>query len=181
MKNLLLFLVTFLLINNVSGQTNFKWEKSDSIPKTKSQIYTDTKLFIAQTWQSSKEVIQNDDKDGGVILIKGISVKNASGLMYSSFEYIFEYTLTFKMKDGKYKIILDNVYCKSAYAGSDHRSIRQLEPSNEIPYPNKTGELSNKKAVEIMTLLNHELQSIVDAYVAYLKNNKSSGSAKDNW
>lgn len=60
------------------AQTNFKWEKIDSVAKTKSQLYSDTKMFIAETWKSSKDVIQNDDKEGGVLLIRGISIRTAT-------------------------------------------------------------------------------------------------------
>ena len=59
---------------NVFGQQNFQWERTDTISKTKSQLYADTKMFIAEEWKSAQNVIQNDDKETGSILIKGRQV-----------------------------------------------------------------------------------------------------------
>ncbi len=36
---------------------------------TKTHLYSATKMFIAEFWKSAKDVIQNDDKEAGIILI----------------------------------------------------------------------------------------------------------------
>ena len=63
-------------------------EKIDSVNKTKLQIYTDTKMFIAEYWKSAQNVIQNDDKDAGVILIKGSTTKFCT-FMLNTHTFIF--------------------------------------------------------------------------------------------
>ena len=73
-KIILLTLVTFF--NSAFSQTDFKWDKVDSVSKNKGQIYSDTKMFIAEFWKSAQNVIQNDDKEGGMILLKGVSVQS---------------------------------------------------------------------------------------------------------
>jgi hypothetical protein len=179
MKNLLIGLTLLFMINSVFAQTDFKWEKTDSIQKTKSQIYTDTKMFIAKTWKSAKDVIQNDDKDAGIILIKGKSVQNFNFALHQ-YEFIYDYTVTFKMKDGKYKVILENVYCSSAYEESRWQ-VKKIEPSDEIPYPLETGWISVKKAGMLMESLKAELQAIVDSFAKSMKSTVSPRSSNDNW
>lgn len=178
MKKLLLLTCAICFFFFSFGQNGFTWEKTDSISKTQSQIYSAAKMFIAKTWKSSKDVIQNDDKETGVILIKGVSSQNfAVNLGLCPMEYIFNYNVTFKMKDGKYKITIDNVHCTSAHGGTNYQELRPIEPSDQIPYPFKTGAVSNKKAVELMQSLKQELQAILDAYIDYLKYTKS----EDTW
>ena len=71
MKKIFSILLFTLSVNYLFSQTDFKWEKIDSVPKTKYQIYSDTKMFIAENWKSVQNVIQNDDKEAGLILVKG--------------------------------------------------------------------------------------------------------------
>ena len=94
-------------------------------------------------------------------------------------EYIYDYNVTFRMKDNKYKITLDNVTCSSAHCGTNYRTVRPIEPSTEIPYPLKTGfDVTRNKAPEMMQSLMAELKLIVNSYVLYIK---KASSTNDNW
>jgi len=76
MKKLLTTIASLLIIASAFGQSTFRIERVDSVSKTKSQIYSDTKMFIAETWKSANDVIQNDDKENGMILIKGVTIQS---------------------------------------------------------------------------------------------------------
>lgn len=169
MKKVILLICGSLIFAASFGQANFIWEKTDSIPMTKSQLYSATKMYIAEVWKSAKDVIQNDDKETGVILIKGKSLQ---------MQYIYDYSVTFRMKDGKYKVTVDNVICSSVHVVSQYQATRLIEPSDKIPYPYKTGGLSRKRVGEIMQSLKAELQAIVDGYVIYVK---KASSKNNNW
>ena len=182
MKKIFFTTTALFLFTLTFGQTNFKWEKVDSIQKTKSKIYSDTKMFIAETWKSSKEVIQNDDKDGGIILIKAISIKKVAH-MGGDYVYVYNYNVTFKMKDNKYKIIIDNVSCESAYGSPSNVAHSKIEPFDEDNCPElKTTPnefaLPKKKAITMMTSLKNELQTIIDNYDKYIK---TSSNSSDGW
>jgi hypothetical protein len=104
MKVSLFFFLLLLFTLNSLAQSNFEWVKTDSIQKTKEQIYSATKMFIAETWKSSKEVIQNDDKDGGIILIKGKTeinweqpIKTGMTKMTISHDSWYSYNVTFSL------------------------------------------------------------------------------------
>ena len=53
-----LILTSIGIISCMIGFTQTTFEKIDSVSKNKSQIYSDTKMFIAEYWKSSKDVIQ---------------------------------------------------------------------------------------------------------------------------
>lgn len=162
---------TLLLISfSAISQTNFEWEKMDTISKSKSQIYSDTKMFIAETWKSSKAVIENDDKEDGTILIKGIS-RQSDTYSLQVYEYNFRYNVTFRIKDNKFKISLNNVYCESAFRGNTQiKKINPFEGENcPETNPGWGGGLPKKKMVLLMVSLKNDLQLIIDSYVKYIK------------
>jgi hypothetical protein len=162
---------------------NFKWEKMDSVSKTKAQIYTDTKMFISEAWKSAKNVIQNDDKDGGVILVKGSISKNALYKNKQNFEYIYNYNITFKMKDGKYKISIDNVTnTMSILVGYSNISIPYIQPFDAENCPdnlNKIAGPGKESLSSMMESLKQDLQSIIDSYEKYIKN--PANTASSDW
>lgn len=88
MKNTISTTLLMLWCAVTFGQINFRWEKIDSVAKSKSQIYSDTKMFIAETWKSSKSVIQNDDKENGAVFIEGTVEKiGGTGLRVATYWY----------------------------------------------------------------------------------------------
>ena len=176
MKKLLLISIALFLIYSASGQADFKWGKIDSIPKSKTQIYSDTKVFISGVWKASGKIIETDDKEAGVIVVKGKS-SQIFNFALCPYEYTYEYIVTFKMRDGMYKITIDHVYCSSAFGGKDRSPIKRIEPVDGIPYPLDTGWLAEKRAVKMIQTLKQELQTILDSYVEFLK---TPGSASTN-
>ncbi|MEI6141786.1 MAG: DUF4468 domain-containing protein [Mariniphaga sp.] len=169
MKKVILLVCGSLIFAASFGQVNFIWEKTDSIPMNKSQLYSATKMFIAEILNSSNEAfILNDDKEAGVILVKAF----AYGLAEKADIYTFDYNVTFKMKDGKYKIMIDNVQCSSAIRGEC------IEPIDGNPYPKKLRGISNKRAVSMLADLKWNLQMIVHVYEVEVK---KASSTNNNW
>jgi hypothetical protein len=181
LSNYLAILFIFLTYMTY-GQDAFQYSKSDTINKTKNQIYTDTKIFIANTWRSSQHVIQNDDKDAGIIIIRGSTTHKVNHLL-NVYTYVYSYTFTFMMKDNKYKISLDNVFCDKAYpVGQANYNICKIEPFNETYIKCKTGyngpyTLPEKKAIEMMDNLRTELMLIYYDYEKYI----SKSSKMEDW
>lgn len=182
MKKLLLLSILSLSVLLCNAQTNFQWNVTDSVPKTKTEIYSDTKNFIAKTWRSAQNVIQNDDKDAGNIIIVGNSIQKVSYSL-NIYNFIYRYTVEFKMKDNKYKIVINNVYCDSADPEGLGRKfeIFKIQPFDSLYVKGKSflGEnLPEKKAIALMVSLKAHLQGIVDEYKVFI-NTKSS--TDNNW
>ena len=178
MKKLILTSISMLLFTIAFGQTNFKWDKIDYIAKNKNEIYSLSKMFIGETWKSAQNVIQNDDKEGGAILVKGLSVQSLFYQM-NDHKWTFSYTVKFLFKDNKYRIVIEDVYCQSV-------RVAQYEWPNmpvSDTYPTEKGlrttGVNEERYLEIMTGLKKELQSIVDSYESYLKKANSNSNNGD--
>lgn len=180
-KTFIIAVLLAMTFNYATCQSNFKWEKIDSINKSKDLLYSDTKMFIANYWKSSKDVIQNDDKEVGVILIKATKIMNVPYAL-STFTYTYNYTVTFRMKENKYKINIDNVYCNRAYCSSPNASPIKIEPFEGDNCPKTTtlmgGGITKDKAQSMMNSLIKDLQSIIDDYVKTI--NVFTNTSKEN-
>jgi hypothetical protein len=163
-----IFMTTFLF-----SQTNFEWQVKDSVKITKSEIYSLTKQFIGVTWKSAQDVIQNDDQEGGTILVKGLTNPIVFVQAGATYAYTYSYNIIFKMKDGKYFFILNNVKCHST-VGSSFDNKFLIEPHDEA-----NCEFASKKFGEkcnyLMSELKNQLQQIADAYVRSLNSENSNG------
>lgn len=162
------------------SQQNFKWEKVDTVNKTKSELYSDTKMFIAQEWKSAKDVIQNDDKESGMILVKG-TTKESVVYMMGFHEFYFSYTVKFMVKDGKHKIMIDNVGCVSHTAKVNGKIAVGYPTLVGDNYPEEKGVrltgLNEKRYLELMSSLKIDIQSIVDEYEKFIVKKTTT----ENW
>lgn len=176
-KTLLVLSVIVCFFVNIG--TAQEWEKIDSVQKSKEQIYSDTKMFIAEYWKSAQNVIQNDDKEGGTILVKG-SLKTINRGAYKTQSLIYSYTVLFLIRDQKYKIVVKNVQ----YMGCDCKDVssanvwenKELNIQSEFPGIWKSN--TSKVSWEIlMDEVKSYLQQILTEYDKYIK----SPSQIDNW
>ena len=167
---------------SISGSityNNFTWDKTDSVGKSKSQIYSDTKMFIAETWKSAQAVLQNDDKESGIVLIKG-TILIEERFMSWTYKYYYGYNVTFKMKDNKYKIIIDNVYCDNAYVTDTRNSpVLKVDPfeGDNCPKLGLATSLPRNALINMMPKLKKKIDNIVIEYADYMQ----KPSASDDW
>lgn len=112
MKSLSLILITFICLQSF-GQTLLSYDSVlifDGKPKDK--LYSLSKQFLIQAFKDSKEVIQLDDKEGGIIIAKGNFSYQQSNAKFPcgrlSGKGIVEFTLKIQIKDGKIKVTLSD-------------------------------------------------------------------------
>jgi hypothetical protein len=106
-------------IDTSSGKISF--EKVYELPGvSKDEIYARIKIWIAEIYNSSTSVINMDDKEAGIIKVKGVNVKNKveNGLKFNQYTH---YDLCLYVKDYKYKGVLDNLGFQTDVSGNlDH-------------------------------------------------------------
>ena len=158
-----------ILICAVSLNAQTTYEKIDTISKSKNQIYSDTKMYIAENWKSAQNVIQNDNKEDGLILIKGtIGLDVGKGL--KQFIYNYSYTVKFYMKDNKYKILIDNI--NPDY--NQYNSTMFLSPpiceNCEFPGVSKAG-MYKDTWLELQSKFPLKMKEILISYDKYLRSN----------
>lgn len=90
-----------------SKDGKYVFEEIVSVPDaTASQLYGKAKLFFANTFNSSKSVIQSDDPSNTTIIGKGIIV-NKEDQGYGGI--YFNFTLQIQTKDGKYRYTISDI------------------------------------------------------------------------
>ena len=172
MKKIILALIAITSSMIGFTQTNFKLEKIDSISKTKSQIYSDTKMFITEFWKSAQNVIQNDDKEAGMILLKGTTKQSVSYAL-STLEFWYSYNIKFLMKDNKYKIIADEIKYQSGPSSLWDKKAQYLVPLEKFPGYSTSG-LPEKQWNKLISNLKNEIGLIVESYEKYIKKQSPS-------
>jgi len=178
---IIIFSVVFIKSNLVS-QDNFKWDVVDSVALNKEQLYTNTKVFIAKTWKSAKDVIQSDDREGGVIVVKGLISKDISAILFT-YTYNYGYMITFRMKDKKFKVTIEDVHCESTSLSNKNCVPKCIEPFEGDNCPS-TGSFtcvgpSKGKATKMMESIKHDLDGIIDSYYIFLQNANKANT--DDW
>ena len=169
MKKIIL-LQTLLFSSFCAFAQSYKIEKVDSVAKNKSEIYSSTKLFIAQTWNSAQDVIQNDDKENGIILVKGIHRENVypANPFQDPTIYTYSYTIKFMMKDNKYKMVAEDIFCTSAYCGTV--KWPKIEISDSPVYPGLwKSSLKEEKYMALIESVKHHLKQVLESYDTNLK------------
>lgn len=89
--------------------------------KDKAQLYSMARLLITEMFKSAKDVIQLEDKDGGVIVAKGWSEAN------EDHNCQIWYTLRIQCRDGRYKI---DIYQIKGHKPSDYTLGVVIPPVN---------------------------------------------------
>ena len=115
--NRVLVLAAFFTLAGCAGmqpmaETDKTIEKVVEVPTyTKDQIYTATKIWLAETFVSSKSVIEVDDKESGII-IGNANVKypctEGMGCLLKG-DWRLNVSLRVDMKDQKFKIAFTNM------------------------------------------------------------------------
>jgi len=170
-KSKILFILIAVVLNSSISycQADFKWDVIiEPLDNTKDELYSKTKLFIAEMWKSAQDVIQSDDAESGVVLVKGITVQNLFFQM-NDHRWTYAYTIKFMMKDKKCRIIIDNVYCDAARCGIHewpHMPVSDKYPEEKGL---KTTGVNEVRYLELMAKLKTDLQTIVNSYSDYVR------------
>lgn len=77
--------------------------------KSKAEIYSGLRIWVATTYKSAQKVIQMDDKESGTLIIKAIFNYKKGGMFYSAYEGHVSYTLKLQAKDGRFRAEMSNI------------------------------------------------------------------------
>jgi len=155
-------------IEREQASSQYEWDVIiDSLGTSKEGLYNMTKMFIAETWNSANNVIQNDNKEGGQIVVKGSTHKT----VYENYGQVkitnyYRYTIKFYQKDGKVRMIITDVNHKlttphrwSAYPVNLYSPFRTRMKSGYAAHNYNT----------VKTGISKNLQSLVTRYAKYIQ------------
>ena len=187
MKRLMVVIAMFFYVdiiaqNNIDSiyKGNFKWESIDTINKTKDEIYTLSKVFISSMFNEPDRVIKVDDKESGIIIIKGkLTIMGIAGWFITGGDYYYNFTLSLYIKDNKYKIIIEDVnYDKTILSYKIYNN--KIQPFENGNYPSiiNNAKLDKKHLDIMMSELKMKLASII---ISYSKDVRKIANTKDDW
>ena len=177
-----LFVAICLFASLTNRAQEFKFEKIIESGKNKTELYSNTKMFVADCWSSAQDVVQNQDDTAHTIQIKATQLFGSKASMGFGNIYIYKYTVKFQAKDNKCRIQIYDIECTDAYQyglGTEVK-IPKIQPctgDNPNQTTKKMGKgISKKKAVELMQDLKAFFNSIIGSYEKQLEE-----IADDNW
>lgn len=126
MKTLILIIATFLFTTIVFGQKETPKLPIDSNTSkitysevvtvdsltSKQELYSRAREWFAKTYNSSKDVVQMEDKESGKIIGKAITQVYYKMLGMDHEHGHINYTITIAVKDGKYKYEITDLHHK---------------------------------------------------------------------
>lgn len=202
-------LALFFFINTVSAQDLHEWPidpktgrisfkevvKEDSTKKD--ALYLKAKTWVSKTFKSAKDVIQIDDKEGGLLGLKGVSVL----YFYSTYDRIevktevyLNYLINLEFKDGRYRYEITDLTCKTlppyAYTFKAEDWLiptpdlekRTEEEFNKQKFSAKTKKRAKEIERKTREEYNREIKIAVDHLISSLKEALSTQQADgEDW
>lgn len=171
MKKYLIAIVLALTSVNLWAQENFKWDIITESSKNQEQLYSDVKSYINEIWQASgKELVQEDETKGFLLCKSDIQITR--GPKIGPRVYTFELNTKFYVKDGKHRIVVDNVFCTSSVMSGVDLYMDMPKPPVADAYPDEKGKkqtgMTKKMYTNLMNILKSEIQKNVDGYLKYM-------------
>ncbi len=184
MKIFLFFLITVfsaplfgqtLPIDEKTGKVAYQEVVNVNIDKnSKTDLYLKGKEWIATTFKSANDVIQMDDKEGGIIIGKGVikidptcEVCGASGIHKTQSGFI-EFTFKIEFKDGRYRYEFTNFNHKADNSGGNLENAK----------PDCGGMSMTKKAWES---IKGQFDTKITEAINGLKESMLSKSSNNDW
>lgn len=105
----LLFLIILLCAESAHSQQLLTFSKVIEVENMdKQSIYLSLRNWISTYYRDSKEVIQMDDRESGIIVGKAIFIFPVKRVAYLAYEGNIWYTIKLLTKDGRFKVEVSN-------------------------------------------------------------------------
>lgn len=131
----------------------------DSI--SRNELYLRAKNVYLRLFPATKDVIQNEDKENGIIAGKGNTSFIEPGRFGLNFEQKIRFTLSITVKDYKYRIQLFDIYYTNSLGGTidDPIETRYLEDykKNQNKFTKTSYRNMNLKLLSIIYQVSNEM------------------------
>ncbi len=105
--------ITLIFLSACATQQLTEEQKTISIVKeakgSKDELFDATKIWIAETFNSAKAVIEFADKEKGTIIGNGTSKYPCTEMCFGSYKWSLHYSMRVDFKDDRYKVTFTNL------------------------------------------------------------------------
>ena len=187
MKKILLFALFTMFLTSSHAQdvliedlTFSKVIQSES-GADKTKLYAALRSFVATYYHNSKEVIQMDDKDAGILICKATSIFDSPSMMLSAYEGWLDYNLKLQARDGRIRIEVSRFFHHNKPGNQAKAQLGVLTTAEEYAntgiqkkYHNKVWLLLKEQAEDISN-------KIFDGVEKAMKEGASVNSQEEEW
>ena len=184
MKKAFLGIFVMLVILSVNAQEELKFSKviTSESNADKAALYIALRTFVSTYYHDSKEVIQMDDKDAGIIICKATSIFDSPSLMLLAYEGWLDYNLKLQAKDGRTRIEVSHFFHHNKPGNQNKAQLGVLTTADEYTdsglqkkYHNKVWNLLKEHAEEVSNKIFVEIEKNIQT-------GETAGSQEeDNW
>lgn len=168
MKRIIMMLVAvFFCISSFAQE--FEFSKVVQAKGTPSELFSKAKDFVSQTYNSAKNVIQNEDDKANILLVKARHTKEYAVGMGLTCVYTYEYSFKIQCREGRCKIDVFDISCIEANQEGlgTVNEIPKIQPFFGEETEQKTKSmgrgLSKKKAAQMMKDLQEDFNALISA------------------
>ncbi|WP_128152771.1 DUF4468 domain-containing protein [Apibacter raozihei] len=177
-KNMRKFILLLVLLTSSLGISQSKYEVEDgnivvtktieNIGETKDEIYKRVKSYFTRSYGSANSVIQTDDKEGGLVIGKGLYL-NMTTFLLGTWKTNAYHILRIDIKDGRARIICTATTIipnSSSYLDDKY----EYAIANYLPITDKRAPAMTKKAQEeAFNALVEKMQESVESLAQTIK------------
>lgn len=140
-----------LPINKETGKIIYTEVVSVDSSLNRGKLYNNAKEWFTKIYKSSKEVIQLDDKEKGIIIGKGIIPVYYQYLGTSTQDGYINYTISVIVKDGRFKYEITDFYHEPhLIGGNNYGTAEEMMNTNKLGYQ----KILNKMLFQMDTSIN---------------------------
>jgi len=151
----------------------------EDIPGTKDEIYTKVLNYFAIAYKSANDVIQQKDKDAGVVIGKGIFEVHKEGNAFVTSTYNCDHTIRIDIKEGRVRIVLSVSEYNLAIKDSKSTDRLRIKIIETYPIAEKT-KYNKKNYAKVFLGLCFTVKKTFDNIESSLKK-ESTITSDDNW
>lgn len=178
-----LFLCMLFFVATLQAQEPLSFEKviqADSLKKD--AIYNGLKEWVGMNFKSAKSVIEMDDKEAGILLLRPLSNYKMKGLTYLGFEGYLKYTIKLNIKDGRFKVVITNFEHSVLPGNCRDCNLGLITIDEEYPYKYSFGAKGHMTKVWKDIKVKSELIALnYFEEISKIKFKSNSSDSNDNW
>lgn len=175
--------LAIMALNSYSQEEAIKFsEVVNEEGKTVQELYPIIKAWIASSFKSANDVIQMDDPNNGIIICKCVfKYIYPGGIKYANMDGYVTYTLKLQVRDGRYKInIEDFLHRSGAVQFTEHWSMGLITTREK--YKNKlTYKVFNDAWTDIQYTCENQFKNIVSGLKGATSGSNPVIDSDDNW
>ena len=178
-----LFLCMLFFVATLQAQEPLSFEKviqADSVKKD--VIYNGLKEWVGMSFKSAKNVIEMDDKEAGIILLRPVSDYKMKGLTYLGFEGYLKYTIKLSLKDGRFKVVVTNFEHSVLPGNCRDCNLGLITVDEEYPYKYSFGAKgSMNKVWKDVKVKSEQIAAGYFDEISKIKFKSNSSASNNNW